>query len=111
MEKIKITKIFRGKQETKFGEKDKIGLKTEQYGDKWVSSFQTKGTENWKEGDEVEVFIEKKGDYVNFTLAPKVGGTDLSGVEARLKKLEDKVFGVVAESRQEITTEVDPDDF
>lgn len=98
---VKITKVFRGKQMTKFGEMDKVGLKTEQHGDIWVSGmFNPKkgpnGTENWKEGDTVEIYIEEKNGFVNFSLKPKAPstGADTSALEARIKKLEDKVFGV-----------------
>lgn len=98
--KVTIQKVFRGKQMTKFGEMDKVGLKTDKHGDTWVSGmFNPKkgpnGTENWKEGDTVEVYIEEKNGFVNFTLKPKAPstGVDTSAIEARLKKLEDKVFG------------------
>lgn len=109
-EKLHITKIFRGPQETKFGTKDKIAFKCTQYGDKWVSSFKTQGTENWKESDEVEVFIEKKGEFVNFTLQPTAGSeatAAVSALEARVKKLEDFVFGNKAAP---VATAVVPDE-
>lgn len=103
MVKVKLLKVFRGVQETKFGTKDKIALKTDKHGDKWVSSFKTKGTENWKEGDEVSIAVQAKGDFLNFTLEEVAGAVDLSGVEARLTRLETKVFG-------EKVKEVNPDD-
>lgn len=99
---VTIQKVFRGKQMTKFGEMDKVGLKTDKHGDTWVSGmFNPKkgpnGTENWKEGDTVDIYIEEKNGFVNFSLKPKAPsatiGTDPE-VLARLKKLEDKVFGL-----------------
>lgn len=115
-EKIKITRVFRGKQaftDKKTGvakEADKIGIKTDKYGDKWISSFKVQGTENWKEGDEVEIFIEKKGDYLNFTLSPSIGATT-AALEARVAKLEDFVFGKKENSVAQTTVAPDEDDF
>ena len=104
---LKLTRVFRGKQATKFGEMDKVGIKTDKHGDTWVSGMfnPTKGpngTENWKEGDTVSIYIEEKNGFVNFSLKPKVNiGGDTSALEARIKKLEDKVFG---EPKSELET-------
>lgn len=52
----------------KFGEKDEAVIK------------------NWKPGDEVEVVIERNGDFVNFKVPKK---QDM--VEARVEKLEEQM--------------------
>lgn len=94
MEKIKIERIFRGKQETKFGEKDKLALKIVggKYIDNkgqpaWVSTFKTKGTEHWKEGDEVEITITENKGFFNFDIGDVL---TLESLDARLKKVEGK---------------------
>lgn len=68
---IKLTRVFIGKQETKYGEKDKCAVKCEQFGDKWISTFKvTDNMKNWKEGDTVNVTLTKKvtdkGEFINF---------------------------------------------
>lgn len=72
MTQVKLTRVFRGKQATKNGEMDKVSVKTVENGDKWVGAlFDPKkgpsGTEDWKEGDTVEIFITEKDGYLNFT--------------------------------------------
>lgn len=89
MEKVTIKKVFRKEVETKYGIKPQIAIKTEQHGEKWLSSFKTKGTENWKEGDVVEIAIEKKGEFLNFTLTENPN-TELI---KRIERLENKIFG------------------
>ena len=101
MEKVKITKIFRGEAETKFGVKPKVGSKTDKHGDKWLSTFKVQGTENWKEGDTVEIATEEKNGYLNFSL----NASPTAALEARIQALEEKVFGAKDEPV------ADPDDF
>lgn len=97
MSVVKITSIFRKDVDTRFGVKPKVGIKTEQHGDKWLSTFKTKGTEDWKEGMEVEVNVSEQGDFLNFNpVGGSAGGaraTASPALEARVKKLEDAVFG------------------
>lgn len=93
VEKVKVTKVYRGKQETSYGEKDKIAIKTEQYGDsKWLSCFVNKSNSNGlssiKEGQTIEIVVEKKGEFLNFRLV-----SPLDRLEARVKAIEAKVFG------------------
>lgn len=42
-----------------------------------MSGFGNASNESWKEGDEVEVEIEQKGEYLNFK-TPKAGGNGIS---------------------------------
>lgn len=105
MTKVIIEKVFRGEQETKFGTRNKLGIKVKGDSlktdtgsivdptDKWLS-FMYKGSEDmgsggWEAGMEVDVTITQKGEYLNFT--PKVASA--SDLEARVSKLEDAVFG------------------
>ncbi len=96
MSTVTITSIFRKDVETRFGIKPKVGIKTQEHGDKWLSTFKTKGTEDWTEGMTVQIEVSESGDFLNFN---PVGGAKTTAsaspaLEARVKKLEDTVFGV-----------------
>lgn len=80
MESIKLTRIFRSDKDkagnpltTQDGRPyQRIGIKCEKYGDKWISGFGNKLNQYWKEGDEVEVKVEKVNkdgkEYLNFSM-------------------------------------------
>ena len=89
MEKLKIERLFKGKKETKFGEKDTVAIKVSspKYADKWISTFKTKGTESWKEGDEVEITVTEKNGFYNFDVGDVL---TLESLDARIQKLEGK---------------------
>lgn len=72
MSDVTLVRVLRTTQETKYGVKPKLVIKTEQHGDKWLSSFKLGGTENWAEGDVVRINVQEKGDFLNFE--PVVGG-------------------------------------
>ena len=99
MSSVTISQIFRKDVETRFGIKHKVGIKTVEHGDKWLSTFKTKGTEDWTEGMTVDVEVSEKGDFLNFNPVFKAVSSSTStsspALEARVKKLEDAVFGVV----------------
>jgi hypothetical protein len=42
-----------------------------EYGSRWVSGFENHDNKDWKEGDTVDVNIEEKGDYLNFSMPKK----------------------------------------
>lgn len=93
--KVIIRKIYRGQQLVRGENKPKIAIKTDVHGESWVSSLNVPGTESWKEGQEVEIDITPKvtdkGTYYNFNLPGQ--GSKTGALEARVKKLEDAVFG------------------
>jgi len=78
MEKYKITRIYKT-------DKDKMGqplmgkgkpytrmsVKVAEHGDKWISGFEGSQNKFWKEDDIVEMIIEQKGEYLNFSLPKK----------------------------------------
>lgn len=64
--KLTIQKIFRKDKETQYGLKQSVGLKTLEYGDKWVNGWGDENNKDWKEGDVVEADITLKGEYINF---------------------------------------------
>ena len=95
--KIKILRINRSEKEfTKSGKSwtaEVIGIQIEaQGGEKiWINGFGSKETKDWKEGDEVELYVEvnKKDDktYYNFKPIPE---EELwrDRIEERLKGIE-----------------------
>lgn len=89
---VKITAIKRTDRVSKAGRPFvSLGMKVEQYGDKWISGFGGDENREWKVGDEVDVEIETKENYLNFkTLKskPQVNG-DISRV---MNYLEFKVM-------------------
>lgn len=93
MQTIHITRIYRGEQETKNGKLPKIGIKCTEYGDKWLSSFDVRGTEEWKDGDAVTVSIEENGKYVNFRQIKKEDSAVAveTTIAERVKWLENRV--------------------
>jgi hypothetical protein len=100
--KVTLKQVFRGEQETRFGTRQKLGIKIEETEvtladgskrpteDKWLSAMfkmgENTGTEKWAQGDKVGVEITEKNGYLNFV--PK--DTD---IEDRLEALEKEVFG------------------
>ena len=79
--KITITKIIRSdksKDGKPFITKDgrpytRIAIQTNEHGSKWLSGFEGFMTKNWAEGQEVEVDVEVKGDYLNFKVLSETG--------------------------------------
>lgn len=102
MTKVKIKTISRKERtSTRTGKPFiSLGIKTEEHGDKWLSGFGSKDNEYWKEGDEVEIIIEQKGEYLNFT-TPKKEDKMNEGVEKILNKLTSMNLDI-----QEIKAEV-----
>lgn len=97
---VTLTRIFRGDVETRYGTKPKIGIKTVEHEDKWLSTFKLQGTESWKEGDKVNIAVEEKNGYLNFTPI-------IPDYNDRITKLEEAVFG----KKKEPEPQVNPDDF
>lgn len=93
---VTITRIFRTTTDKKTGQPlinkngkpyERVGIQTQEYGDKWLSGFGAAWNSYWKEGDTVNIEVEEKGQYINFE---KVD--ELEEIRARLKILEDFVF-------------------
>ena len=72
--KVTITNISRKERTSQRTGKPfiSLGLQTVEHGAKWMSGFDGPSTKDWKIGDTVEVIVEQKGDYLNFSV-PKVG--------------------------------------
>jgi len=97
MEKLTITKVYRSNKDKKGNllktsdgrEYTRLAIKTKEYGDKYVSGFGNDKNSSWKVGDTVEVVVEKKGEYLNFSM-PKEKDVLLE----RIEKLEEDVAWV-----------------
>lgn len=68
-----------------------VGIKTEQHGDKWLSGFASSENADWGEGHTVQIEVEQKGDFLNFT-SPKEEERDRSpaannGATAEIKNI------------------------
>ena len=99
MDSIKLTKVFRSdkdKQGNPLMTQDgrpyqRLAVKAEQYGDKWISGFGNKANQHWKEGYEVEMRVEKVikdgKEYLNFSM-PSVWD-EIRELKKRVAVLED----------------------
>ena len=99
-----------------------LSIKTNEHGEKWLSGFGNKDNQNWAEGDTVEIEVEQKGEYLNFS-TPKGsfqrGGTapDVNRVEAKIDALRAEIAtlggtlngmrGVLGEILQKVAPAID----
>lgn len=122
MEKVtlnKITKYTNDKAGNLLKTKDgrpytRINIQTKEYGDKWMSGFQGKENESWKEGDIVEIIKKQNGEYLNFDTPKKDDKvvemlsellTKVGRLNANIEYLKDKL---IPQEKQD-TSAVDPE--
>lgn len=95
MEKVTIKRVYRDEKKNAKGAYTMTSIYTVEYPDRRMSSFQN-GLGRLNAGDQIDVEIVQKGDFYNFKAVQvkegKTTSVDLSGFEARLKKLEDVVY-------------------
>lgn len=117
MKKVKLTSVYHnatnrdGKQyTTKEGKPyERCSIKTEQYGDRYISGFGSKTTHEWNVGDEVEIIIEEKGEYLNFSL-PKTSIQGFSSEDReRLMRIESMLLALVPKTNKVEYPEPDGD--
>jgi hypothetical protein len=97
----KITKIYRNTQDkdgnpltTRDGRPyEKVALKVERFGDRYVSGFGNPHNKDWQVGDEVDIIIEEKGEYLNFIMpgSKKAGEAQLGMIVEEIQKLKERV--------------------
>lgn len=112
MEKVTLVKVYRSdtnKEGVKLVGKNgkpytKIGIKTKEYGDKWLNGFGNFDNKGWNEGDTVDIITEQNGDFLNFKTPSQ---TEL--LEIRVKKLEDYVFGGDTSNDLPVTPNKEPE--
>lgn len=89
-----ITRISFKDITTVKGPATKVGIQTSVHGDKWLGAFMNqyneKALRELKEGDTVDLIVEQSADgkFLNFKLPSH---TQL--LEARVKRIEDHLFG------------------
>jgi hypothetical protein len=62
---------------------ESVRIQTVQHGDRWLSGFGSPVTDQWKDGQEVEITVTPSGQYLNFSVPSRL---DL--LEARVMALE-----------------------
>jgi len=104
MEKLTLVNVYRTTT-NKEGEKlinrngkpyERVSIKAEEKGDKWISGFGSRSNQNWAEGDVVEVNVVQNGEYLNFetprsSVSPQALDdlkVKIENIESRLSKLE-----------------------
>ena len=71
---------------------ERCSIKTEEHGDKYLSGFGNKTTKEWQVGEEVDLIVEEKGDFLNFSLPKVEGGSSLD--KETLMRLEKKLDAI-----------------
>ena len=107
--KLTLTKIYRSKTDkagnplkTKDGRPyTRVGIKTKEYSERWLSGFENSQNQYWEENDTVEVEVEEVAgrdgnSYLNFKMPNR-----LDVLETRVGKLEIEVKALLARSRGE----------
>lgn len=94
---LSLTRVFRSKTDKQgnplLTKKDKrpyerVSIKCEEYGDKWLSGFGANWNQDWQEGDKVNVNVEEVNGYLNFSKLDPID--DLT---ARVERIENHLFG------------------
>jgi len=82
-------KVFPAKDKS---QSDRIGIKCQEYGDKWLSGFikDPDPRVNWKVGQQVEWEVKPNGEYLNLVDPPKTLSTQ-KGLSNALEKIFDKL--------------------
>ncbi len=69
---LHLTYVGRFEKTSKAGKPyTSMSLKANEYGDKYISGFGGKENAHWKAGDSIEVDVEQKGEYLNFSMPKK----------------------------------------
>lgn len=73
-----------------------LRIKTQEHGDKFLSSFDGPETKEWKVGDTVDIEVEQKGDFLNFSYPKKPrGGAGIS--PEQFAKIDQKLDIIITE--------------
>lgn len=96
MEQVTLTAINRYQKTSAAGKPyTSVSITTEEHGGRKISGFGNKDNESWKAGDTVEIEIESKGEYLNFS-TPKSTFSKTPGAPDLLR-LERKIDAVLTE--------------
>lgn len=73
-----------------------IRVKANEYGDRWISGFDSKETAGWKAGDTVEANVEEKGEYLNLSVPKSNDAPAMSeALEAKLGYISRNVDAIL----------------
>lgn len=105
MEKLTLTRVTRITKDkagnpltTKAGKPyTRLLINTNEYGQTALSGFDGSATESWKEGMTVEAEVEKKGDYLNFSVPNKQ-----AQATSEMKDMLQKIYREIYACRQEM---------
>lgn len=91
---VTLTKIVDKTKTSQRTGKDFVSrsIKTNEHGDRWISGFKGKENEHWKEGDTVEITIEEKGDFLNFSVPKTERAFRPSGDLLRVERKIDAIL-------------------
>lgn len=88
---VTLTKIVRKERVSKKSGRPytSIGIKTSEYGDKFISGFGNTRNRQWREGDKVEIEVQDTGEYLNFTMpeAEDSGPAASNGATSEIKNI------------------------
>lgn len=71
-----------------------VRLKVEEHGDKWISGFGNAQNENWQVGDEVDITVAQKGEYLNFVM-PKKSSPDMDRFATVLNNIQSQLGDIL----------------
>ena len=90
--KVTLTRVSRTEKEIQGKMVPTVGIQTKEHGEKWLNTFKTIGTEQWYEGQAVDIVVTEKktekGTYLNFTVEQPLDPR----IEERFSKIEKVVF-------------------
>ena len=62
-----------------------VRIKTQEHGDLMISGFGNQDNAQWKAGDKVDITVEQKGEYLNFSMPTQVKNAPSDAIVARLE--------------------------
>lgn len=66
MQTVTISAVSRKQVNTKRGPSNQVGIKTIEYGDQWLSGWESEENKNWVKGMQVMIEVSQNGQYMNY---------------------------------------------
>jgi len=118
METLKITRITRFTEDregnplitSKGKPYTRVLINTDKYEGQNISGFGNKMNQNWKEGDTIEVLVEKKGQWLNFkTQLPTVSPQALDDLKVKIENIESRLSKLEMGKEEPTSDDNNPD--